>query len=78
MGDRIQRNINHDIEKAKGIVRKRKREDKNPRVKRRRQFEKMEKAHKTKVQMFKEGPQKVYSGETQGIRAGLKKSTKLS
>lgn len=36
MGDKIQRNINHDIEKAKGIVRKRKREDKNPRVKRRR------------------------------------------
>jgi len=49
MGDRIQRNINYDIEKAKGIVRKRKREDKNPRVKRRRKFEKMEKAHKTKV-----------------------------
>jgi U3 small nucleolar RNA-associated protein 3 len=49
MGDRIQRNINHDIEKAKGIVRKRKREDKNPRVKRRRKFEKMEKAYKTKV-----------------------------
>lgn len=78
MGDRIQRNINYDIEKAKGITRKRKREDKNPRVKRRRQFEKMEKAHKIKVQQFKEGPQSVYAGEQTGIRAGLKKSTKLS
>lgn len=56
MGEKIQRNINHDIEKAKGITRKRKREDKNPRVKRRRQFEKMEKRHKTQVQHFKEGP----------------------
>lgn len=64
MGDRIQRNINYDIEKAKGIVRKRKREDKNPRVKRRRKFEKMEKAYKTKVQQVKEGPQGVYAGET--------------
>ena len=78
MGERIQRNINYDIMKAKGITRKRKREDKNPRVKRRRQFERMEKRHKTLVQNFKEGPQKLYSGEQQGIRAGLKKSTKLA
>lgn len=77
MGGRIQRNINHDILKAKGITRKRKHEDKNPRIRRRRQFEKLEKRHKTLVQDFKEGPQKLYSGEHQGIRAGLKKSTKL-
>lgn len=78
MSDRIQRNINYDIEKAKGITRKRKKEDKNPRVKRRRKFEKMEKRRKTLVQEFKEGPQKLYSGEAQGIRAGLKKGSKLS
>jgi U3 small nucleolar RNA-associated protein 3 len=56
MGDKIQRNVNYDIMKAKGITRKRKKEDKNPRVKKRHQFEKMEKRHKTLVQNFKEGP----------------------
>lgn len=50
MAARIQRNVNHDIEKAKGITRKRKREDKTPRIRRRRQFEKLEKRHKTLVQ----------------------------
>jgi len=38
--------------KAKGITRKRKKEDANPRVKKRRQYEKMVKKHKTKVQDF--------------------------
>jgi U3 small nucleolar RNA-associated protein 3 len=78
MGEQIQRHVNYDIMKAKGIVRKRKHEDKNPRVKKRRQFEKLEKRHKTLVQNVKEGPQGLYAGEQQGIRAGLKKSTKLS
>jgi len=77
MGEHIQRNVNYDIMKAKGITRKRKREDKNPRVKKRHQFEKMEKRHKTLVQNVKEGPQGLYSGEKQGLRAGLKKGTKL-
>ena len=33
MNQDITRNINYDMLKAKGIVRKRKKEDKNPRVK---------------------------------------------
>jgi len=76
--DKIMRNVNHEIEKSKGITRKRKIEDKNPRIRRRRQFDRLEKKHKTMVQQVKEGPQPLYAGETQGIRAGVKKSTKLS
>ena len=48
----ITRNINRDMLKAKGIVRKRKKEDANPRVKKRRAYEKLVKAHKTKVREF--------------------------
>lgn len=35
--------------KAKGIVRKRKKEDKNPRVKKRHQYEKLVKKHHARV-----------------------------
>ena len=41
--------------KAKGIVRKRKKEDRNPRVKKRLAYEKLVKKHKTKVQEFQDG-----------------------
>lgn len=78
MGEAIQRNVNFNILKARGIVRKRKHADKNPRVKKRHQFEKMEKRQRTLVSQFKEGPQGLYAGESTGIRAGLKKGTKLS
>jgi hypothetical protein len=78
MGESIQRNINYDIMKAKGLVRKRKKEDKNPRVKKRHQYEKLVKKHKTRVQDFADGKaQGVYTGEQSGLRAGVKKSTKL-
>ena len=71
----ITRNINRDILKARGIVRKRKKEDANPRVKKRHQYEKLVKAHKTKVREFQDGkPQSLYSGESQGLRTGLVKS----
>lgn len=52
MNQDITRNINYDMLKAKGIVRKRKKEDKNPRVKKRHQYEKLVKKHKTKVREF--------------------------
>ena len=78
-GEAIQRNVNYNIEKAKGIVRKRKKEDKNPRVKRRLKYDKMVKAHKTKVQEFQDGKsQPNYKGESTGIHTGLKRSTKLT
>ena len=71
----ITRNISYDIMKARGIVRKRKKEDKNPRVKKRHQYDKLLKKHKTKVREYQDGkPQDLYSGESQGLRTGLIKS----
>ena len=52
MNQDIARNINRDMLKAKGITRKRKKEDANPRVKKRHQYDKLVKKHKTKVQEF--------------------------
>lgn len=79
LNEDISRKINYDIMKAKGIVRKRKKEDKNPRVKKRHQYEKLVKKHNTKVQAFKDGKaQGLYAGESQGLRSGLIKSSKLS
>ena len=78
MGESIQRNINYNIEKAKGIIRKRKKEDANPRVKKRHKYEKMVKAHKKRVQEF--DPKKagqLYKGEETGITSGWKRSTKM-
>jgi len=75
----ITRNISRDMLKARGIVRKRKREDANPRVKKRRQYEKLVKVHKNRVQDFKDGKaQGLYSGEATGLRTGLIKSTKFN
>lgn len=79
MNQDITRNINYDMLKAKGIVRKRKKEDKNPRVKKRHQYEKLVKKHKTKVREFQDGkPQALYSGESQGLRTGLIRSHKFN
>lgn len=79
MNGDITRSVNRDIMKSKGITRKRKKEDKNPRVKKRHAYEKMVKKHKTKVQDFQDGkPQGLYSGESAGMRTGLIKSTKLN
>ena len=75
----IARNINRDMLTARGLVRKRKREDANPRVKKRRQYEKLVKKHKTKVREFQDGkPQALYSGESQGLRTGLIRSHKFN
>lgn len=78
MGDSIQRNINRDMLKAKGLTRKRKIEDRTPRVKKRHQYEKLMKNHAKKVSDFKGGPQSLYSGQKDGLRAGISKSTKLN
>ena len=78
MGESIQRNIDRDIMTAKGLTRKRKKEDRTPRVHKRNQYNKLMVAHRKKVQDFKEGPQDMYSGHKDGIRAGISKSTKLN
>ncbi|CDW81145.1 UNKNOWN [Stylonychia lemnae] len=74
----IQRNINYDIMKAKGLTRKRKKIDRNSRVKFREKYRKALIKRGSKVQEYKEGPRGVYSGEGTGLKAGLIKSTSLS
>lgn len=55
MDGSIQRNVGYDILKSKGITRKRKKEDKNPRVKKRMKYEKLLKKRNALVQEFKQG-----------------------
>ena len=74
----IQRNINYVIMKSKGLTRKRKKIDRNSRVKHREKFRKALIKRRGMVQEFKEGPQKKYGGEATGLRAGLIKSTGLN
>ena len=63
MGESIQRKINRDIEKAKGLTRKRKKIDRNSRVKHREKFRKANIKLNSKVSNFKEGPKALYTGE---------------
>jgi len=74
----IQRNINYDIMKAKGLTRKRKKIDRNSRVKFREKYRKALIKRGAKVQEYKEGPKGVYAGEKTGLKVGLIKSTALS
>ena len=55
MDGSIQRNVGYDILKSKGITRKRKKEDKNPRVKKRMKYEKLLKKRNAMVSEFKQG-----------------------
>ena len=74
----IVRNINYVIMKSKGLTRKRKKIDRNSRVKHREKYKKALQKRKSKVQEFKEGPQGKYGGESSGFKTGLIRSTKLS
>jgi U3 small nucleolar RNA-associated protein 3 len=74
----IQRNINKEIEKSKGLIRKRKKENRTPHLRYRNKFEKAEKVRKTQVRDVQEGQaQPNYSGEASGIRQGIIKTTKI-
>ena len=78
MEKNIQRNINYDIMKAKGLTRKRKKIDRNSRVKHREKYRKALIKRSSQVQEYKDGPRGVYGGEKTGFKAGLIKSTALS
>ena len=78
MGSSIQRSIDNNMAKAQGLKRKRKVEDKTPRVHKRHQYEKLMKTHNKRVSEFKRGPQKLYSGQENGLRSGITKSTRLN
>lgn len=64
--------------KNKGLTRKRKKIDRNSRVKLREKFRKANIKRNSKISEFKEGPKGKYSGEKTGIKSGIIKSTMLT
>ncbi len=74
----IMRNVNYMIMKSKGLTRKRKKIDRNSRVKFREKYRKALQKRKSRVNEFQEGPKGKYGGETSGLKVGLIKSTHLS
>ena len=67
----IQRNVAKKILHNRGLTRKRKKIDRNPRVKKRVKYEQTLKKRKNVVKEYKEGKQELYRGETSGIKIGL-------
>lgn len=78
VGEDGKRKINYQIEKNKGLAPRRKKDVRNPRVKKRKKFEEKQKKLKSMKAVYKggEGPGG-YQGETTGIKTGLIKSVKL-
>ena len=72
------RQITYQIQKNKGLTPRRKKEVRNPRVKKRMKFEEKQKKLKTVKAVYKGGEGKGgYQGELSGIKTGLVKSVKL-
>ncbi|CAJ2506283.1 Uu.00g004130.m01.CDS01 [Anthostomella pinea] len=71
------RRINYQIEKNKGLAPKRKKEVRNGRVKKRKQYDTKKKKLSSMKAVYKGGEGRGYSGETTGIKSGLIKSVKL-
>uniref|UniRef100_A0A8D3BNF9 UTP3 small subunit processome component n=1 Tax=Scophthalmus maximus TaxID=52904 RepID=A0A8D3BNF9_SCOMX len=70
------RGITYQMAKNKGLTPKRKKIDRNPRVKHREKFRRAKIRRKGQVRDVRREETR-YSGELSGIRAGVKKSTKL-
>ncbi|XP_006133969.2 something about silencing protein 10 [Pelodiscus sinensis] len=70
------RGITYQIAKNKGLTPKRKKIDRNPRVKHREKFRRAKIRRKGQVREVRREEQR-YGGELSGIRAGVKKSIKL-
>lgn len=73
----IQRRVQRNIIKNRGLTRQRKRIDANGRVKKRMKFEKMEKKRKNVVKSYEEGPRGTYGGEASGIKTSLDRGIKM-
>ena len=73
----IQRNVERDIIVNKGLVRKRPKKDRTPRVRRRHKFEEAEKKRKHIVKEFANGQKEVYRGEAAGLKQGVIRSHKI-
>lgn len=77
VGEDGKRKVSYQIEKNKGLTAKRKKENRNGRVKRRKAYEsKMKKLGSVKP-VYKAEPKGGYQGVQSGIKAGLIKSTKF-
>ncbi|KAM9299039.1 something about silencing protein 10 [Gastrophryne carolinensis] len=76
MDPNAKRAITYQIAKNKGLTPKRKKIDRNPRVKHREKFRKAKIRRKGQVREVRKEEVR-YSGEISGIRAGVKKSIKL-
>ncbi len=75
----IVRNVNYAIMKSKGLTRKRKKEDRNSRVKFREKYRRALQKRKSRgVHEYEEGPKGKYAGEGSGLKVGVIRSTKLS
>ena len=76
-GDDGKRAISYAIEKNKGLHPKRKKEVRNPRVKKRKKFEEKKKRLGSIRPVYRGGEGKGYQGELTGIKGGLVRSVKL-
>ncbi|KAI9738699.1 MAG: hypothetical protein M1834_008204 [Cirrosporium novae-zelandiae] len=72
------RKITYAIEKNKGLAPKRKKEVRNPRVKKRKKYEEKKKKLSSVRAVYKGGEGKGYGGELTGIKTGLVKSIKFN
>jgi U3 small nucleolar RNA-associated protein 3 len=78
VGDDGKRAIGYVIQKNKGLAPKRKKEVRNPRVKKRMKYEEKKKKLSSMRAVYKGGEERGgYGGEKTGIKAGLVKSIKL-
>ncbi|KAH6605105.1 sas10 [Trichoderma cornu-damae] len=78
VGEDGKRKITYAIEKNKGLAPKRSKDVRNPRVKRRKQFEAKQKKLKSMKPVWQGGePKGGYQGEISGVNATVIKSTKL-
>ena len=78
VGEDGKRAIGYVIQKNKGLAPKRKKEVRNPRVKKRMKFEEKKKKLSSQRATYKGGEGRGgYGGEATGIKTGLIKSTKL-
>lgn len=78
LGDDGKRAINYQILKNKGLTPKRKKDNRNSRVKKRKKFEKAQKKLKSVRAVYSGGQSGVYEGEKTGIKKNLTKSVRFT
>lgn len=78
VGEDGKRAINYQILKNKGLTPKRKKDNRNSRVKKRKKFEKAQKKLKSVRAVYSGGLSGVYEGEKTGIKKNLTKSVKFA